>query len=211
MTRRGVAPVLLLAYLTLSCADPQTFHLPLSTQFPVDDVRLGMTFDDLRHARSEIMLVPDSAMVVEELFRGRYHYAFTSQQQNRPPSRSSRLVYIDRVDEEVPGDYARRRWDSLVVALADELEVEPTCSSIEYGRLNWRRATFRGEGEPVAASVDVVGITIGDPGPGEAELVTRVWLTEFVSPISPLLHAPELARRRLPAEEVDAEDDCIDG
>lgn len=64
--RRGIAPVLV--YLALSCTDPPTFHLPLSTQFPVDDVRLGMTFDDLRHARSEIMIVPDSAMVVEELF-----------------------------------------------------------------------------------------------------------------------------------------------
>lgn len=210
MRRRAALP-LVLAYLALSCADPPTFHLPLSTQFPVDDVRLGMTFDDLRHARSEIMLVPDSAMVVEELFRGRYHYAFTSQQQNRAPSRGSRLVYIDRVDEEVPGDYARRRWDSLVVALAEELDVEPMCSSIKYGRLNWRRATFSGEGEPVAASVDVVGITIGDPGPGEAELVTRVWLTEIVSPISPLLAAPELARSRLSAGEVDADNDCIDG
>lgn len=209
--RRKAALALVLAWPALSCADPPTFHLPLSTQFPVDDVRLGMTLDDLRHARSEIMLVPDSAMIVEELFRGRYHYAFTSQQQNRAPSRGSRLVYVDRVDEEVPGDYARRRWDSLVVALAEEFDVEPTCSSIEYGRLNWRRATFRGEGEPVAASVDVVAVTIGDPGPGEAELVTRVWLTEFVSPISPLLAAPELARSRLSAGEVDAENDCIDG
>ncbi len=135
--RRAIAAVL--ACLAPSCADPPTFHLPLSTQFPVDDVRLGMTFDDLRRARSEIM----------------------------------------------------------VVALAEELDVEPRCSSIEYGRLNWRRATFRGEGEAVAGAVDVVGVTIGDPGPGEAELVTRAWLTEFVSPISPLLHAPALARSRL--------------
>lgn len=207
--RRGIAAVL--AWLALSCADPPTFHLPLSTQFPVDDVRLGMTFADLRQARSEIMIVPDSAMVVEELFRGRYHYAFTSQRQNRPPSRGSRLVYIDRVDEEVPGDYARRRWDSLVVALADDLGMEPRCSAIVYGRLNWRRATLREDDQPVAASVDVVGVTIGDPGPGEAELVTRAWLTEFVSPISPLLDAPALARSRLPAGEVGAEGDCIDG
>lgn len=207
--RRGIASVL--AYLALGCADSPTFQLPLSTQFPVDDVRLGMTFDDLRRARSEIMLVPDSAMVVEELFRGRYHYAFTSQRQNRAPSRGSRLVYIDRVDEEVPGDYARRRWDSLVVALADELGMEPRCSSIEYGRLNWRRAAFREDGQSVAASVDVVGVTIGDPGPGEAELVTRVWLTESVSPVSPLLDAPALARSRLPAGAAGAEHDCIGG
>ena len=209
--RRQAALALVLAWPALSCADSPTFQLPLSTQFPVDDVRLGMTFDDLRRARSEIMLVPDSAMVVEELFRGRYHYAFTSQRQNRAPSRGSRLVYIDRVDEEVPGDYARRRWDSLVAALADALAVEPRCSSIEYGRLNWRRAAFSGEGQSVAAAVDVVGVTIGDPGPGEAELVTRVWLTESVSPISPLLAAPELARSRLPAGAAAVENDCIDG
>lgn len=209
--RRKAALALVLAWPALSCADSPTFQLPLSTQFPVDDVRLGMTFDDLRRARSEIMLVPDSAMVVEELFRGRYHYAFTSQRQNRAPSRGSRLVYIDRVDEEVPGDYARRRWDSLVAALADALDVEPRCSSIEYGRLNWRRAAFRGESQSVAAAVDVVGVTIGDPGPGEAELVTRVWLTESVSPISPLLAAPELARSRLRAGAAGAEHDCIDG
>ncbi|MDE2803784.1 MAG: hypothetical protein OXN18_01420 [Gemmatimonadota bacterium] len=211
MIRRKAALAQILAWLTLSCADPPTFHLPLFTQFPVDDVRLGMTFADLRQARSEIMLVPDSAMVVEELFRGRYHYAFTSQRQNRAPSRGSRLVYIDRVDEEVPADYARRRWDSLVVALAEDLGMEPRCSAIEYGRLNWRRATLREDDQPVAGAVDVVGVTIGDPGPGEAELITRVWLTEFVSPISPLLDAPELARSRLPAGEADAERDCIDG
>ena len=195
----------------MGCADAPTIELPLSTQFPVEEVRLGMTFGELRQARPEVMVVPDSATVVEELFRGRFHYAFASQRRNRGPSRSSRLVYIDRVHEEVEGDYARRRWDSLVVALAGELGVEPSCSAIEYGRLRWRRATFREEGRAVAAAVDVVGITIGDPGPGEAELVTRVWLTEFVSPISPLLAAPDAAGSELPTVESAAENDCIDG
>ena len=203
--------VLLLATPAIGCTDVPTTRLPLSTQFPVEEVRLGMTFGDLREARTEVMVVPDSATVVEELFRGRFHYAFASQRRNRGPSRGSRLVYIDRVHEEVAGDYARRRWDSLVVALAGELGVEPSCSSIEYRRLRWRRATFREEGRAVAAAVDVVGITIGDPGPGEAELVTRVWLTEFVSPVSPLLDAPNLAGSELPATESAAESDCIDG
>ncbi len=201
----------MLACLAIGCADTPTIELPLSTQFPVEEVRLGMTFGDLRQARPEVMVVPDSATVVEELFRGRFHYAFASQGRNRGPSRGSRLVYIDRVHEEVAGDYARRRWDSLVVALSGELGVEPSCSSIEYGRLRWRRATFREEGQPVAAAVDVVGVTIGDPGPGEAELVTRVWLTEFVSPISPLLAAPDMAGSELPASEWAAENDCIHG
>ena len=195
----------------MGCADAPTIQLPLSTQFPVEEVQLGMTFGDLRQARPEVMVVPDSATVVEELFRGRFHYAFASQGRNRGPSRGSRLVYIDRVHEEVAGDYARRRWDSLVVALADELGVEPSCSSIEYGRLRWRRASFREDGQPVAAAVDVVGVTIGDPGPGEAELVTRVWLTEFVSPVSPLLAAPDMAGSELPANESATENDCIHG
>ena len=201
----------LLATPAIGCTDVPTTRLPLSTQFPVEEIRLGMTFGDLRQARPEVMVVPDSATVVEELFRGRFHYAFASQRRNRGPSRGSRLVYIDRVHEEVAGDYARRRWDSLVVALAGELGVEPSCSSIEYGRLRWRRATFREDGQGVAAAVDVVGVTIGDPGPGEAELVTRVWLTEFVSPVSPLLGAPNLAGSELPATESAAESDCIDG
>lgn len=201
----------MLACLAIGCTDTPTMQLPLSTQFPVEEVQLGMSFGDLRQARPEVMVVPDSATVVEELFRGRFHYAFASQRRNRGPSRGSRLVYIDRVHEEVAGDYARRRWDSLVVALAGELGVEPSCSSIEYGRLRWRRATFREDGHPVAAAVDVVGVTIGDPGPGEAELVTRVWLTEFVSPVSPLLAAPELAGSALPTVEWAAENDCIHG
>ena len=203
--------VLLLATPAMGCADAPTIQLPLSTQFPVEEVQLGMTFGDLRQARPEVMVVPDSATVVEELFRGRFHYAFASQRRSRGPSRGSRLVYIDRVHEEVAGDYARRRWDSLVVALAGELGVEPSCSSIEYGRLRWRRATFREDGQPVAAAVDVVGVTIGDPGPGEAELVTRVWLTEFVSPVSPLLAAPDMAGSELPANESATENDCIHG
>ena len=168
-----------------------------------------MTFGELRQLRPEVMIVPDSATVVEELYRGRFHYAFTSHARSQTPSRGSTLVYIDRVDEEVPGDYARRRWDSLVVALAGELGLEPGCSSIEYGRLRWRRATFRDDGQPVAASVDVVGVTIGDAGPGEAQLVTRVWLTDHLSPISPLLAAPEEAG--IPAASIESmtRDRCI--
>lgn len=197
MTRRWIAPVL--AWLALSCADAQVVQLPLATQFPVHEVHLGMTFGELRQVRADVMLIPDSATVVEELWRGRYHYAFTSHERKQAPSRGSRLVYVDRVDDEVRGDYARRRWDSLVVALAGELGVEPSCSSIEYGRLRWRRATFLADAQPVAASVDVVGITIGDAGPGEAQVVTRVWLTDQVSPVSPLLAAPDAMGSRFPA------------
>ena len=191
----------LLATIATGCADFPPIQLPLSTQFPVDEVELGMTLGDLYHVRPGVMVVPDSAIVVEELMRGRFHYGFSSQRRNQAPGRRSRLVYIDRVDEEVRGDYARTRWDSLVVALAGELGVKPQCTMIEYGRLNWRRATFQGDGSPVAASVDVVGITIGDPGPGEAELVTRIWLTEYVSPVSRLLALPKAVGRHLPAAD----------
>ena len=194
---RSIAP-LLAAALAMACDDPPAIQLPPSSRLPVEDVHLGMTFNDLRLARPGVMVLPDSGMVVEELLRGRYHYGFTSQQRNRGPSRGSRLVYIDRVDEEVPGNYARTRWDSLVVAFADELGGEPSCSSIEYGRLNWRRATLRAEGKPVAAAVEMLAITIGDPGPGEAELVTRAWLTEYVSPISQFLAVPEAVGNQLP-------------
>lgn len=201
--------VLILSWPVSGCADAPTIQLPLATQFPVEDVQLGMTFGELRQLRPEMMIVPDSATVVEELYRGRFHYAFTSHARSQAPSRSSTLVYIDRVDEEVPGDYARRRWDSLVVALTGELGLEPGCSSIEYGRLRWRRATFRDDGQPLAAAVDVVGVTIGDAGPGEAQLVTRVWLTDHLSPISPLLAASEEAG--IPAASIESmtRDRCI--
>lgn len=200
---------LVLAWLVPGCADTPAIQLPLATQFPVEEVHLGMTFGELRQLRPEVMIVHDSAVVVEELFRGRYHYAFTSHARSQAPSRGSRLVYIDRVDEEVPGDYARRRWDSLVVALTGELGLEPGCSSIEYGRLRWRRATFRNDEQPVAASVDVVGITIGDAGPGEAQLVTRVWLTDHLAPVSPLLAAPDATG--IPAASIESmtRDRCI--
>ena len=194
----------------MGCGDPPVIQLPLPTQFPVEDVHLGMTFGDLRQARPDVMIIPDSATVVEELWRGRYHYAFTSHERNQAPSRGSNLVYIDRVDEEVGGDYARSRWDSLVVALAGELDVEPSCSSIEYGRLRWRRATFLEDGRPVAATVDVVGITIGDAGPGEGQVVTRVWLTDHISPVSSLLAAPDAVGSRLPATASVAETGCTD-
>lgn len=206
-----VRVALFLAWLVSGCADAPVIQLPLSTQFPVDDVHLGMTFGDLRQARPDVMIILDSATVVEELWRGRFHYAFASHERNQAPGRGSRLVYVDRLDEEVRGDYARRRWDSLVVALTGELGVEPSCSSIEYGRLRWRRATLREDGRPVAAAVEVIGVTIGDAGPGRAQLVTRVWLTEFVSPISPLLAAPDGAAGQLPATAWVAESDCIDG
>ena len=154
-----------------------------------------MTFHDLREIR-DVMVLPDTG-VVEELWRGRYHYGFTS----NPPGRRSRLVYIDRVREEMEGGYARREWDALVAALAAELDVEPRCAAIEYARLRWRRAMLREEGRQVAAAVDVVGVTSGDAGPGEAQLITRVWLTEYAAPVSRFPKVPEGAGSRLPQWE----------
>ncbi len=203
MTRGGrptdlVSPALslpaALVAVAAGCGDPPV-PLPASSPFPIDEIHLGMTFHDLREIR-DIMVVPDTG-VVEELFGGRYHYGFTAS----PPHRRSRLVYVDRVRDEMEGDYARSEWDALVAALAAELEVEPRCAAIEYARLRWRRAMLREEGRPVAAAVEVVGVTSGDPGPGDAELITRVWLTAYPPPVSRFPKVPEGVGGGLPRWE----------
>ncbi len=207
--KRRIAAQLLLC-VCLGCADFPTAGLPLATELPVDDVRLGMTFGELRQARPDVRFVPDTLTVAEELERGRFHYAFTSQRRNRTPGRRSRLVYIDREDEEIHGGLARRRWDSLVVALADEWSMEPRCSSVEYGRLRWRRATFMEDDRPLAATIEVVAITNGDAGPGEGQVFTRVWLADQVLPVSPLLAAPDAVPAGLPTSALDTRTSCAD-
>ena len=167
-----------LAATSAGCADPPV-ELPESSPFPTDDVQLGMTFGELSLVRPSVWVDPDSGVVVEEFFGGRFHFGFTSQRGHRPPTRRSKLIYIDRLDEELRGNRAESRWDSLVVALAGELEVEAECSAIEYGRLTWRRVTLRREGAAVAASVELQAVTIGDPGPGSAQVTTRAWLTDY--------------------------------
>lgn len=184
----------LLVAIAAGCGDPPV-PLPVSSPLPVDRVHLGMTFHDLREVR-DIMVVPDTG-VVEELFGGRYHYGFTA----TPPRRRSRLVYVDRVRDELEDDYARQEWDTLVAALAAELEVEPRCAAIEYARLRWRRAMLQEEGRPVAAAVEVVSVTTGDAGPGEAQLITRVWLTAYPVPVARFLKVPEGVESRLPQWE----------
>lgn len=89
------------------------------------------------------------------------------------------------------GDWARREWDTLVVALSRELAMEPGCAEIEYARLKWRRAMLQEEGSPVAAAVEVVAVTTGDPEPGEADLITRAWLTAHAAPVSRFLEVPK--------------------
>ena len=71
------------------------------------------------------------------------------------------------------------------------LHREPTPAEINYARLRWRRALLEEEGKPVAAAVEIVAVTTGDPGPGEAELITRAWLTEHAAPVSRFLEGPE--------------------
>lgn len=175
----------LLLVFAAACGDPP-IPLPESASFPTWGVHLNMTYDDLTSARPGAELVPDTG-VVEVLMRGVYHYGFTA----NPPGRGSRLVYIDHVRDEMEGDWARREWDTLVVALSRELDMEPRCAEINYARLRWRRALLEEEGSPVAAAVEVVTVTTGDPGPGEAELITRVWLTEHAAPVSRFLEGPE--------------------
>lgn len=176
--------VLLLA-VAAACGDPPV-PLPESASFPTWGVHLNMTWDDLTSARPGAVLIPDTG-VVEVLFRGFYRYGFTA----NPPGRGSRLVYIDHVLDEMEGDWARREWDTLVAALSRELNMEPRCAEINYARLRWRRALLEEEGSPVAAAVEVVAVTTGDPGPGEAELITRFWLMEDVAPVSRFLEGPE--------------------
>ena len=168
-----------------ACTDPPV-PLPESAPFPTYGVHFNMTWDDLTSARPGAVLVPDTG-VVELLFRGFHNYGFTE----NPPRRGSRLVYIDHVMDEMEGDWARREWDTLVVALSRELDMEPRCAEINYARLRWRRALLEEEGSPVAAAVEVVAVTTGDPGPGEADLITRAWLTEYAAPVSRFLEGPE--------------------
>ncbi len=168
-----------------ACGDPPV-PLPESASFPTWGVHLNMTWDDLASARPGAVLVPDTG-VVEPLFRGFYRYGFTA----NPPRRGSRLVYIDHVMDEMDGDWARREWDALVAALAREMEIEPRCAEIDHGRLQWRRALLEEAGGPLAAAVEVVAVTTGDPGPGKADLITRAWLTEYATPVSRFLEGPE--------------------
>lgn len=175
----------LLVVSAAACGDPPV-PLPESGPFPTSGVHFNMTWDDLTSARPGAVLVPDTG-VVELLFRGFHNYGFTE----NPPRRGSRLVYIDHVMDEMEGDWARREWDTLVVALSRELDMEPRCAEINYARLRWRRALLEEEGSPVAAAVEVVAVTTGDPGPGEADLITRAWLTEEVAPVSRFLEGPE--------------------
>lgn len=190
---------LLLAFAT-ACGDPP-IALPESASLPTEDVQFNMTYRNLTKARPGAVAVPDTG-VVEALTRGFYRYGFTS----NPPRHGSRLVYIDHVRDEMEGDWARREWDTLVVALARELDMEPRCAEIEYARLRWRRAMLQEEGNPVAAAVEIVAVTTGDPEPGEAELITRVWLAEHAAPVSRFLEVPEgVGGRLIPWER------CEDG
>lgn len=208
MTGRGRAgnpsrsPAIACLLLSAACGDPPV-PLPTSGSLPADDVHLGMTFRELLEARPGAMLFPDTG-VVEELWRGRYHYGFTA----NPPRHRSRLVYVDRVRDEMQGDYARREWDRLVRSLAAELDLQPHCAAIEYARLRWRRAMLRGDGRRVAAAVEVQAVTTGDPGPGLAQLITSVWLAQYATPVSRFPEVPEWAGDRMPRWEACAEDEA---
>ena len=194
-TRISSQIVTALAIAAGACADPPV-DLPPSSPFPYN-VQLGMTFHDLRRARPGIWLEPDSGWVLEEHTRGRFQYAFTGNQW--PPARQSRLIYVHRVDEELSGDYAADRWDTLADSMALELNAEPGCASIAYGRLVWQRAMFREAGGQLEAAVELQITTIGDAGPGVATLITRIWLAEYAAPVAHFLEAPRAtARGQLP-------------
>ena len=187
-TRISSQIVTALAIAAGACADPPV-DLPASSPFPHDDVQLGMTFHDLRRARPGIWIDPDSGVVLEQDFRGRFLYEFTPDR--RPPSRQAKLIYVDRVDEELRVDHAADRWDTLVDSLALELGTEPGCTTIDYGRLAWRRAVFQVDGGQLEAAVELQITTIGDAGPGLATLTTRIWLAEYAVSVARFLKAPQ--------------------
>ena len=189
----------LLLTFAAACGDPPV-PLPESAPYPADGVNFNMTYRDLGSARPGAVLIPDTG-VVEPLSRGSYHYGFTS----NPPRPGSRLVYMDHVQDEMEGDWARREWDTLVAALARELDIDPRCAEIEYARLQWRRAMLREEGSPVAAAVEIVAVTTGDPGPGEAKLITRAWLTGHAAPVSRFREVPEGAGGLIQWEDCEEE------
>ena len=193
-------------FLAAACAEPPV-DLPPSSPFPYS-VQLGMAFQDLRLARPGIWLEPDSGWVLEEHARGRFQYEFTGDQW--PPARQSRLIYVHRVDEELSGDYATDRWDALADSMTVDLNAEPGCASIAFGRLVWRRAMFREPGGQLEAAVELQITTIGDAGPGVATLITRIWLAEFAAPVAHFLDAPRATTRGqlpdwAPCEEAAAE------
>ena len=183
--------VMLAVCLLAACADPPV-DLPDSSPFPYN-VQLGMTFGDLRDARPDVWLEPDSGWVMENHTLGQFQYEFTG---NRwPPGRRSRLIYVHRIDEEFSGDFAAGQWNAAVDSMALELDTEPRCASIEHGRLIWRRAMFRKPGGQLEAAVEVQITTIGDAGPGTGTLTTRAWLAEYAAPVARFLEAPRSAAR----------------
>ena len=187
--------VMLVVSLTAACADPPV-DLPPSSPFPYN-VQLGMSFQDLRLARSGIWLEPDSGWVLEEHTRGQYQYELTGDRW--PPARQSKLIYVHRIDEELSGDYAADRWETLADSMAIDLSAEPGCATLAHGRLFWRRAMFREPGGQLEAAVELQITTIGDAGPGSATLTTRIWLAEYAAPVARFLEAPQsTAGGRLP-------------
>ncbi len=181
------ARVMLVIGLAAACADPPV-DLPSSSPFP-HNVQLGMNYGDLRDARPDVLLEPDSGWVLEVHTLGQFQYEFSG---NRwPPARRSRLIYVHRIDEEFSGDFAAGQWNAVVDSMAVELNTEPGCASIEHGRLIWRRAMFREPGGQLEAAVEVQITTVGDAGPGTGTLTTRVWLAEYAAPVAGLLEAPQ--------------------
>ncbi|MYG81189.1 MAG: hypothetical protein F4187_05200 [Gemmatimonadetes bacterium] len=180
--------VMLAIWLLAACAEPPV-DLPDSSPFP-HNVQLGMTYRDLRDARPDVWLEPDSGWVLENHTLGQFQYEFTGRW---PPGRQSKLIYVHRIDEEFSGDFAAGQWNAVVDSMALELDTEPGCTSIEHGRLIWRRAMFRKPGGQLEAAVEVQITTIGDAGPGTGTLTTRAWLAEYAAPVARFLEAPRSA------------------
>lgn len=171
---------------------------PPSSPFPIEDIQLEMTFADLRIARPGILINPEDGSVEDPLYPSTLHYGFTSSGANGPTARS-RLVYVDLVETDLSRERAESGWSSAVADLSADLGVEARCTSIENGRLTWRRATLRPADSRLAAAVEVRIVEEG-PGTGAGELTTRMWLPEHATPLADDT-APPGSGNALPAWE----------
>ncbi|WP_419936682.1 hypothetical protein [Candidatus Palauibacter sp.] len=188
-TARGVAVVPAAAILgsLAACGEPPV-EWPESSPFPTEVIQFGMTFADLRLARPDIVIDPDEGSIEDAYYGNWLHYGFTSWGANGPVPRS-RLVYVDLVQTDLTRERAESWWSSRVADLSVDLGVEPRCSTMENGRLTWRRATLRPLDSPLAAAVEM-HVMADAPGSATAELTTRMWLPEYATPLADATDPP---------------------
>lgn len=182
------------------CGEPP-LEWPESSPFPTRSIHLGMTYVELRRARTTLY-VNAEGMIEEALpASGWVHYGFTGSRDGEP-DRGSTLIYVDLVEDETSRRRGETRWFTLVTDLAADLGVEPGCTVLKHGRLTLRRATLRPVHSPLAAAVEV-HIETHAPGSETAGVTTRMWLPEHTSPLGDATRLPgEAVSGWLPCENM---------